>query len=116
MSWWGATAVIAGSLPMATASAGVITRSVAVCHPQDAGRVLGDLGGMRDHDDRRAPAVQALENREHLVGARRVEVPGGLVRKHDARSRNERTGDRNALLLSARKLGRKVVGAIGEGD
>ena len=61
-------------------------------------------------------AVDALEQREHLLLARRVEVAGRLVEQQHARPHDERAGDRDALLLAAGELRRQVVGAVGEAD
>ena len=43
-----------------------------------------------------------------------VEVAGRLVADQQRRIGGERAGDRDALLLAARELGRKVVGLVGE--
>ena len=71
---------------------------------KDARGALGHLVGMRDHDDRRSVAVQALEDREHVLGARRVEVAGRLVQEDDARSDDQRACDGDPLLLAAGEL------------
>ena len=61
-------------------------------------------------------AVDALEQREHLLLAGGVEVAGRLVEQEHAGLDDERASDRDALLLAARELGREVTGAIGEAD
>ncbi|OIQ85710.1 hypothetical protein GALL_324590 [mine drainage metagenome] len=60
---------------------------------------------MGDDEHRAAElAVEAVQQREHVVGAVRVEVAGRLVGQHQRRARQQRTGDRHALLLPTRKL------------
>ena len=64
-----------------------------------------------------APArLTRSSRREHLLLARGVEVAGRLVQQEHARADDERAGDRDALLLAARELGREVACAIGEAD
>ena len=46
--------------------------------------------------------------RKNLVGSRFVKIPGGLVRQDQARSVCQRTGNRDALLLAARKFARSM--------
>src|SRR5262249_1709989 len=50
----------------------------------------------------------AAEELEDLAARRRVEVPGGLVREQDRWLGDERTCDRDALLLATRELGGPV--------
>ena len=45
-----------------------------------------------------------------------VEVPRRLVREHDVGLRDERAGDRDALLLAAGELGRAVGESVGDPD
>ena len=59
-------------------------------------------------------AVQAVENLHHLVAHLAVEVPGRLIGEEDAGAANDRAGDRDALLLAARELGREVTGSRDE--
>ena len=53
---------------------------------------------------------------EDLAAGARVEVAGRLVGEHDRRPRDERAGDRHALLLAAGELGRAVAEALREAD
>src|SRR6478735_6726686 len=74
-------------------------------------RVVGD------HHDRLPVLVDAATQQlEHLGTGARVEVAGRLVGEDDPRPAGERSGDRNALLLTAGELVGLVLEAIGEAD
>ena len=88
----------------------------AVGQSHDARCPLGDLVRVGDHRERRACAVDALEQSEHLLLAGGVEVAGRLVEQEHAGLHDERAGDGDALLLAARELRREMAGAIGEAD
>ena len=81
---------------------------------------VGDRGGarlVRDHHDRLAELLDRVtQELEDLGARRRVEVAGRLVREDDVRLRDERTGDRDALLLATGELGGAVREAIAESD
>ena len=53
---------------------------------------------------------------EHRADELRIERRGRLVEQHDLRLERERAGDRDALLLAARELGRVGRGLVGEPD
>jgi transcription elongation factor len=53
--------------------------------------------------------IDALEDRDHLRRARRIQVARRLVREHDARTHDESARDRNTLLLASGEL----VGSAG---
>ena len=108
--------------PMAARISGARLRGssstiAAVGEEQDA---VGDLGRMRvvrDHHHRLAELLGRRAQELEDAGARlRVEVAGRLVGEHDRRPRDERAGDRDALLLAARELGRTVVAPVGQPD
>ena len=67
-------------------------------------RVRGDVGRVRDDDDRVALARKRVQEREHFDAALAVERARRLVGKDDLAAVNERPRDRDALLLPARKL------------
>ena len=72
---------------------------------------------VRDHHGRLAVARDAVpEQLQDLAAGRRVEVARRLVREDDARLRDERAGDRDALLLAAGELGRPVRPPVAEAD
>src|SRR5690606_22265636 len=77
----------------------------------------GEVGVVRDEHERRAAlAVQLLEQLDDRFAGRRVEVARRLVGEQDSRLVDERAGERDALLLAARKLRRIVVEPVGEPD
>jgi len=62
-----------------------------------------------DHDDGEPPLrVQLEEDTEDRPTRFRIEVAGGLVREDETRLRDQRAGDRHALLLAAGQLGRQA--------
>src|SRR5690606_5318316 len=65
---------------------------------------------VRDHRDRLAVLTAGRgEQPQHLTAGGRIEVAGGLVGEHQVGAGRQRTGDRNALLLSAGELVRPVT-------
>ena len=71
-------------------------------------------GGQRtvvgDDDDRAAlPAAGGLQQRQHLLAGLVVQRAGGFIAEQDLRVFGQRAGNRNTLLLTARKLRREVV-------
>ena len=56
------------------------------------------------------------QEREHLAGGLRVEVARRLVGDEELRAIGQRRAERDALLLSARELGRPGVGAVEQAD
>ena len=66
--------------------------------------------------DRRAGAVDAVEQPHDADRRGRVEVSGRLVGEQDQRPVHERACDRHPLLLTAGELGREVVGLLGQAD
>ena len=89
----------------------------AVGEEEDA---VGDRCRVRvvgDHHGRLAVARDGLAQEREDLGARAgVEVAGRLVGEHHRRLRDERPGDRDALLLPARELGGAVREPVGEAD
>ena len=72
---------------------------------------------MRRDDHRRAVlGGKPGEQVDHVGPGLRVEVAGRLVGEHDPGLDDERTRDRDALLLAAGELARQVTGAVGEPD
>ena len=98
-------------------SADAVVHDAAVAQHDDA------VGGgrrarvVRDHDDRLAELVDcAAQHVEHVGGRLGVEVAGRLVGEHHGRTRDQRAGDRDALLLAARQLGGPVRQAVAQAD
>ena len=71
---------------------------------------------VRDHADRRARAVEILEQVHHGLAVDRVEVSGRLVGEQDERRAGDRARDGDALLLAARELRREVLHAVRHAD
>ena len=79
--------------------------------------LLDDRHLVRDDDDGDAERlVDLLEQGEDGAGGRRVERARGLVAQQDLRVGGQRTGDGDALLLTAGELRRIVARAVGEAD
>ena len=88
----------------------------AVAQPHDAVGAGGDVGLVRDHDDRSAGAVERFQQVHDLVAGGRVEVAGRLVGEDDVGIVDQGPGDGDALLLPAGKLRRGDGQAIGQSD
>ncbi len=70
---------------------------------------------MGDEQQREGAALLLLEEQlEHALAGGAVEVSGGLVGHEDGGVEQERTGDRNALLLAAGEAPRAVAQALAE--
>ena len=77
----------------------------------------GQLGIMGDDEQSRAALGEAREQQIHDLRARRgIEIAGWLVGEDDARARCQRAGDRDALLLATRQLGRIMAEAMAQPD
>src|SRR6516164_2502783 len=77
----------------------------------------GDIGVVRDQDDRDvAFLVELAKQRHDLVAALAVEVACRLVSKHEHRIVNERTGDGDTLLLTTGELVWAVLQTVAETD
>src|SRR5471032_1621151 len=79
-------------------------------------RVPGETLVVRDHHDGRAVVVQLGEELHHLIAVARIEVSRGLVREQHAGLAGEGARDRDALLLTARKLAREMARAMAHAD
>ena len=60
--------------------------------------------------------VELPKHPHHFLAVMRVEVAGRLVGEDQLGIGDERAGDRDALLLAARKLARTMPGAVGDAD
>src|ERR1043166_3940772 len=96
--------------------AAVLFDDAAVEQVDAAIRVAGVARIVRDHADGRPFAVQLAQQLHHRFAVFRVEVSGGLVRQQDRRRAGDGAGDRDALLLTARELRGKVLGAVRHAD
>src|SRR5436190_13916401 len=84
---------------------------LAVADVDDAMRVGGDVGLVRDEDDRVAPRVQPMEHLHDFLAGLRVEVAGRLVGEQDGRVVHQGARDGDALALTAGQLVGAVAGA-----
>src|SRR5258706_12541232 len=75
-----------------------------------------DVGLVRDHDQGLWQLVEALKDREDLSARVRVQVSRRLVGEDHRWVVEQRSRDRDSLLLSAGKLARTVLHPIGEAD
>ena len=72
---------------------------------------------MRDHDDRLSViAVERLQQIENFVTGLAVEIASGFVAEEKGGVRHDRTGNADALLLSAGQLARIMLSTIGQAD
>jgi hypothetical protein len=60
--------------------------------------------------------VQLLQHAHHFLAVLGVEVAGRFVGQDQLGLRDQRAGDRDALLLAARQLARPVLGAVRDAD
>src|SRR4249919_1083138 len=72
-------------------------------------RVGGDVLLVRDHDDGDAVLIELLENGHDLDACAAVEIAGRFIRQQYLRIIDQRARNRDALLLTAGKLTRKMV-------
>src|SRR5258708_39821572 len=77
---------------------------------------VDDLGVVCRHDERRAELLHPREELDDLPARDRVEVARWLVGDEHARPVDERTRDRDALLLTTGELAREVPPAVGPPD
>ena len=90
---------------------------MAVGDLEDPVATLRQRSVMGDEHQRRAGFELALEQQTgNRFRCFSIEIAGRLVGKEDLRLRGHRTGDRHALLLSTRKLGRIMVKPMAKAD
>src|SRR5262249_49087896 len=70
--------------------------------------LLNESGIVRNHADRCAFLVQFMQQLHYSFAVVRIEIAGRLVRQQNRRMTGQSASDRNALLLTARKL-RRIV-------
>ena len=88
----------------------------AVAEANDALGVGSHVVFVRDHDDRAALVVEALEHRQDFLAGDGVEVARGFIGQDEIRIVHQAAGDRDALLLSAGELRGPVAKTIAEPD
>ena len=96
---------------------GLIAHHQTVAQRDDAVRMRGQRGVVRHHHQRRAfPPVEFQQQFEHLLAGLAIQIAGRLIGQQNRRLRDERAGQRHALLLAAGKLHRIVVQAVRQAD
>src|SRR5437870_2613821 len=89
----------------------------ALVHEHDpVGGVAGKTHLVAHHDHGHAAFAQGVHDLEHRAHQLRIERAGGLVEQHDPGLERDRACDGHPLLLAARELAWRVVGAVGEAD
>ena len=97
------------SAPLVADELALLERDHALAH------LVDHLAVVRDHEDRRAGAVDAVEELHDPDGGVRVEVPGRLVADEERRVVDDRARDRDALLLAAGELVRDASSSCARG-
>src|SRR6266508_1707790 len=87
-----------------------------IAHHYVALGVGGDVLLVRDHDDSDAVLVELLKNRHDLDAGAAVEIARRFIRQQHLRIIDQRARNRDALLLTAGKLTRKMVLTTREPD
>jgi hypothetical protein len=88
----------------------------AVAHSEEAVGASGHCGIVGDDNDGGPVGVKAVEQLHDLFTRGLIQLAGWLVGQEQARTVRERAGDRHALHLAARELGRPMAGALCEAD
>jgi hypothetical protein len=81
-----------------------------------AAQVVDDVGVVGGHDDRRAGAVDPVEQADDVEADGLVEVAGRLVAEQDLRAVDHGAGDRDPLLLTTGELVGQALRLAGEAD
>ncbi len=109
------TPPVAGAAVFAGFGFCVVRDDLPVAHGQGAIGIGGDVGLVRDDDDGDALLAIELRQRLHdLVRGAGIEVAGRLVGEQQAGRVDQRARDRDALLLAARELARRVALAVAQ--
>src|SRR6476619_6447880 len=87
-----------------------------IAHNNVSLRIGGDVLLVRDHDDSDAVLVELLEDRHDLDAGSAVEIAGRFICQQHLRIIDQRARNRDALLLTARKLTREMVLTTREPD
>src|SRR5205823_6150281 len=94
----------------------MIASNSPVTHFDDPRRILRDVVLVRHDENRDSLRVQFLKERHHFHGRSAVEIARRLVGEEQPRLGDERSRDRNSLLLPAGQLARLVVEPVAETD
>ena len=94
--------------------AAAVVDDAPVAHPHEPLGGIGHRLVVGDQQDRLAAGVQAGEEFEHFLAAFRVERAGRFVRQQQRRLVGECPGDRQALTLTTRQRGRRLLGLVAD--
>src|SRR5690242_7387473 len=88
----------------------------AVAHVHDTARRARQLFVVRHDDERRAVAIEPVEEANDLRAGAGIQLAGWLVGKEELGLVRQRTRNGHALLLAARELRRAVTEALAQAD
>jgi len=92
-------------------------RDPAISQVQDAIRLGGALGAMCSHHDGHAElARRPIQQIQHEITGRGVEIPGWLIREQEFRIVGQGARDCDPLLLASRKLMDQSIRVLGHFD
>jgi len=75
-------------------------------------RNRGDVGIVRDNDNRSALSIERLDQIKHACFVIGMKLAGRLIREQYARTVRDRARDRHALALAARELRGQIAGTV----
>ena len=102
-------------MPYACAPASAVGLDVAVPHAQPPARPASERGVVSDDDERASLLlVQGLDQLDHLVSGRAIEITGRLVTEHERGPPHDGAGNGDTLALPTGKLPRPVRGPVGK--
>ena len=94
----------------------LITRDFPVADEQLTAGAHGDLGLMRDENDRMPLLMHALKDVHDLLCGLCIQVSRRFVRHDDVRLIDKGAGNGNALTLPTREFVRQMLSAVGKTD
>ena len=90
----------------------IFCKNSSIKHVHDPAGVAGVALVVRNHYDRRSVTIELIQQIEDFLAVGGVEVAGRLVRQNQFWTGDDRTGNGDALLLSAGQLLRPVIAAM----
>src|SRR5262249_53452413 len=93
---------------------GLVATNLAVAKHDVALRKLRDVVFVRDQNDGQSAVIERLKDLHELDRSSAVKIAGRFVREQDGGPVDQGAGDRDTLLLAARQLRRKMIGALGQ--
>ena len=93
-----------------------VADNLPVAHDDHALAIGGNVQFVRNHDDGDAGFIQLLKQAHDFDAGAGIEIAGRFVGEQHFRLADERSGNGDALLLSARKLAGKVIAPLAQPD